>query len=474
MAIVLSALTFTALESATLSGFDFRAFYCAGAAALAHHNPYRTEPLQTCERVRTDSYFATFSRSVVVPSPVPGYDIALFAQLSRLPFPLAKVLWNAVLSVAVGLAMIALLRLTGLSPPTVFSALWLSLAFPSFQLGELIAVGIAAVCLAAVYAQCGRWQAAAIAATIALVEPHLGISVWLALFIWRPQTRPILLGGAGLLALTSFVTLGMTENIEYLTTVLPSQALSDLASDAQFSASVILHYLGAVDATALRLATIIYGAMVLASVYLAQALSKKLEDRGFLVTVPAAFALVGGAYIHVTYMAAALPLAMLLYRRVPRQKRIFAAAIILLSVPWWFVGLMIDHKQAAFIPMAAIVILWLAWDLFEGNNRVALSWATVALSAFLGVNAWYFTSADAFHRDIPQALVTIDSRYPEASWQRANALYLDTGLPASWLLRVPTWSGLFIVTFASLVLSQRLSIRLRHPRTIKAPGEVSA
>jgi hypothetical protein len=467
--LVACALTFAALESRAIDGFDFRAFYCAGAVAREHADPYKTQPLKSCEQLHTNAPAGQSSSFIVVPSPVPGYDIAIFAQLSRLPYPIAKALWNLILSLAAGFVMIALVRLSTLSPAAIFAALWLSLAFPSWQLGELIAIGIAAICLAALCSQRGQWRYAAIFATIALIEPHLGLPAWLALFIWRPQTRRTLLTGALLLGAVSLITLGPAQNLEYVRSVLPLQALSDLASDAQLSLSTPLHYAGISDAAALRLGTAAYGLMLVLAVYFSNGLSRKLHDDGLLVAMPAAFSLIGGSYVHVTYMAGALPLAMLLYSRTPQYKQLISAAIILLSIPWWFVGLMIDHRELAFIPMMGVVVLFLACELYE-RRTLAMCLAAIGLTAFLFVNGWYLSSANKYHAKPLALRTTIDERYPQASWQRANAMYLDTGLPASWLLRAPSWGGLLILACTSLLLvrpvagrSRRLSLLQKQP-----------
>ncbi len=445
-AIIIAAIViFTALESATTSAFDFRAFYCAGAAVQQHANPYRTEPLHSCERDRTDGYFAAFSRAVALPAPLPGYDIAIFAPLSRLPFVAAKVVWNIVITIAIGIALLALVRLTGISFLAVFSALWLSFLLPSLQFGELIPLAVAAICVAALFAHQGRWAAAGVASAVALVEPHLGLPVCIALAFWAPKARMTLLACAAALALISIRTLGIAQNVEYFSTVLPLHALSEIGSDAQLSLSVVLHYLGIADTTALRIGAIWYAAVVVLAVYASRALARRCSDGAFLIAVPAALAVVGGSFIHVTDMVAALPLAMLAYARIPQYRLAFIGAIILLALPWWHLALLLHQRQYEIVPMTAAVGLYLAWDLSRRNVRFALGWSAAVLAALVGSNAWYVASSDAYHRTAPPVHIAIDRAYPEASWAWMNARFISTGLPASWVLRAPDWLGLLLL-----------------------------
>ncbi len=472
--ILTSALTFGVLERTTLTGLDFRAFYCAGAAAREHKDPYRTQPLQRCEIENTDRYFTRFSRSVALPAPLPGYDIALFQPLSLLPFSVAEALWDCLIGLLVATALFALTGFTGLRGLTVFAAIWLSLAFPALEFGELIAIAVAGICIAALYAQRGDWKIAGAGAVLALVEPHLGLPVWLALFVWKPQARPALLTGAAVLIVLSLVTLGYAQNLEYFATILPLHALSELGSDAQLSSSVVFHYLGAPDGLAIRLGSLWYALMVLIAIALAGVFARRAADGAFLVALPAALGILGGSFIHVTDMAAGLPLATLAYARVPRYRNAIGAGIILLALPWWHLALMIGQHQFGFAAMAAVVAAYLAWDLFGESVSAALRWFTATSIFLVTVSAWYVASAHALQGATQMPAIKIDPAYPEATWAWANAKFISTGSLASWLLRIPSWLGLSIVIAASCALLYRARIDspISHlPET--APGVVT-
>lgn len=458
------ALLYVAFEAVATTAFDFRAFYCAGTVAAQGGNPYLAEPLHTCELRKTDGSYRAFARAVTLPAPLPGYDVALFVPFSRLPFAAAKAVWTLVLAAAAAASIAALVRLTGMRAMLVFACFWLSLIFPSLAYGELIPLSVAGTCIAALYAREHRWTYAALGALLSLVEPHLGVPVCLALAVWQPRTRVALGAGIAALAAISLAALGPAQNIEYFARVLPLHALSELGSDAQLSLSVVLHYAGVADAAAIRAGTIWYAAMALAAVYVSGAAVRRRQDAAYLVAIPAAFALIGGSFVHVTDMPAALPLALLSYRRIPQFRAPLAAAIVMLSLPWWHLALVLHQGLSAAVPMTAAVALYIAWELFDRNLLPALLCGALAAFALAGMNHWYVQSSDAYHRTARTITPDIDRRYPEASWGWTNARFISTGLPASWALRAPSWSGLLLVGAGALLLVRRS--RVPGPRYV--------
>ncbi len=438
-------LLLTAVQAVTSNAFDFRAFYCAGYAVNAHANPYHAQPLASCERDRTDGYYRAFARTTVLPAPVPGYDLAVFAGLAHLPFAAARLLWGALLVCAIAAAILALSRLGSVSLLVAFAALWISLAFPSLQFGEIIPIAVASIAVAAMCARRGRWHAAAAAAAVSLCEPHLGLPVCAALFVWAPRTRAVLLCAGAALAAIALAAIGVHANVEYFTNVLPAHALSEIASDAQLSLSVVLHYAGVPDGVAVRAGTAWYAAMVLAAIPVARAMAIRTRDDAFLVAFPAALALIGGSFIHVTDLPAALPLAFLAYAYLPRHRALVACAIVCLAVPWWYAALLLHQQMYAVVAMTGAAGLFLGWELRGRGMWTGLATAAAAVALLIGVNHWYVQSSQAYHRAARVAAVSISEEYPQASWARTNARYISTGLPAAWALRVPSWAGLLLV-----------------------------
>lgn len=440
---------FLLLRSGERGSFDFQAFYCAGEALRMHANPYRAQPLGKCEHRQTDGTYAALPASVVLPAPQPGYDIGLFAGLSVLPFGVAKAVWGALLAMAIALAVYALFRVTGLPLATVVMAFAASLVLPALAFGELVAFFAAAACLAMLFAQRGQWSAAGIAAAAALVEPHLGLPVCIGLFVWQSRARVPIAITAAVLAAVSIAMLGVRENLEYVVTVLPLHALSEITSDAQLSLSAVLHGLHVSDAVALRAGTASYVALGAAGIFFGKTLANRFDDDAFVVAVPAAFAVIGGTFIHVTEVFAAVPLVLLLLARAPEERMPLLCAAVLLCVPW--IGGIERGNAAAFALLGAIVVAVLLWKPQGGRIAVSLGAAAVALVVLLAAPGWYAHGVAA-----PQSPVgAIDPAYAQASWQRWNQAALSSGAAAAWTLRGATWLGLIVLATVASTLSRR-------------------
>jgi len=128
------------------NALDFREFYCGGAAVLQGADPYRVEPLRSCEhRIAPAKEEPAW---LAEPAPLPGYSLALFAQFARLDFGLARVLWECLL---VGSLIISARLLAGLSR-LPFAAVLLVLiptaGFLNLNFGEPASVVISALSLA--------------------------------------------------------------------------------------------------------------------------------------------------------------------------------------------------------------------------------------------------------------------------------------------------------------------------------------
>lgn len=51
---------------------DFRAFYCAARVTAHGADPYRTEPIRTCERGIGNTVFFEKNPGVAIPAPLPA------------------------------------------------------------------------------------------------------------------------------------------------------------------------------------------------------------------------------------------------------------------------------------------------------------------------------------------------------------------------------------------------------------------
>ncbi len=447
------ALLFSVVLGFVASSFDFRAFYCAGAIVQQGGNPYAGEPLHSCERALPNDPFAPYSKSTALPVPLPGYVIALFVPMARLPFTIAARIWTLLLYAAIILAVMCAVSLTGFPLTVVVSAFLLSLCAASIGLGESVPLCVAAVCFAALLARNGRWLEASLAAAASLIEPHVGLPVVLALALWVPASRLPLALALGTLALLSIGILGPGANVDYFVHVLPAHALSELGSDAQLSLSVILNGVGAGPRTAIALGMVAYLLACVGGIGLGRLLAQKFDSNAFLVATPAAFSVMGGTFIHVTQIVVALPLVMLLLTATPRYRTLFLVALLLLSVPWRVVG------SPLLIAVASSVVLYLAWEISSRNWRVALFSSASALVLMLILNVWMAAPPMQKHQGNIYG-ASISTRYAEASWARYNEEYLSTGTPERWWRRVPTWLGLLLAGSGAAIVG------LARPRDV--------
>jgi hypothetical protein len=430
---------------------DFRAFYCAARVASQGANPYRTEPLRTCERAVVPLAFYRKNPNVTIPAPLPGYAIAALIPFSLLPFGVAATLWLALLLLAWLASVATLKRFAGISWETSLAVFALSLGALSLPFGEVVPLAVGCTCVAAYAAWSGRWRLAAIFAAGAMIEPHLGLPVCLALAVWAPATRWVLALAFIALAALSFGVLGPSVNLEYFSSVLPAHALSEVTRDTQYSLSAILAAIGVAPGAALRAGALWYVAMLLGGIFVAGKLAKETRNPAFIVCVPPAFAVFGGSFIHITQIAAAVPAATLLACcAAARYRNAAIVALLLLAIPWgWVVSPALI--VAPFVPAA-----YLAWRFWEKNTTVVLlTGLAVALMVF-GLQHLYTFSGP--HFGVHGLAPAIDPRLPEASWSgysRAGS----AGSLAAWAVRIPTWAGLALLLV--MLAQQARAFRVR-------------
>ena len=293
----------------SLSGFA--AFSCAGQALRGGADPYRTEPLRSCERALPSYRFD--ETGAVEPAPFPPVVLLAFAPLSLLPFGAAFALYAALALAAIGVATWTLTRLTGL--PTAFVAASLAVAalYQNLKFGEVPPLVIGVLCGAALLLERRRAGWAVAVTVLALIEPHVAAPVFVALLIAsKPARVPIVIAGAVFAGL-SLVVAPLATTLEYFLRVLPAHGASEVGANDQYSVTWIAHQLGAADVVALRLGSVSYLVAAILGIILAVRLAQRFGRPAFLVLVPAAFATLGGAFIHDIQLPIALPAALLLF-----------------------------------------------------------------------------------------------------------------------------------------------------------------
>jgi hypothetical protein len=314
--------------------FDFTAFYCAGKVLAQGHDPYRSEPLRTCERRALAASHIAIVPYLVAPAPLPPYALVAFGTLARVPFVTACAAFFVLSLAASAAAILLCLRLARISAAFVAAAVCAALVMGSLYIGQIVPLVLVALCGCALALRAGRFGAASLCALATMAEPHVGFAAVLALFVLERRTRVALAAGGLALVAVSLLAGGFALNVEYLTQVLPAHARSEVGNfGRQLSLTATAYALGAGVRTALILGEASYVAMLALGIEFGRRLAVKFDDRAFFALTPVAAVLFGGVFLHDHQIALALPFGFLLARYTPR--RAFAyAALAVLAVPW--------------------------------------------------------------------------------------------------------------------------------------------
>ncbi|MBV9439291.1 MAG: DUF2029 domain-containing protein [Candidatus Eremiobacteraeota bacterium] len=317
---------------------DFRAFYCGSRVAFEGRDPYRTEPLRSCEEQARPPAGPSFLAAVAMPAPLPGYALAAFAPLASLPFPVACTAWFGLLGLALASTIIVLQRL-GAGPVDLLAASIAPVAFAeSMLLGQPVPLVMLAIACAAWAARSGRPRLAALAAAAAMIEPHIGLAACAGLFLEAPRARPVLLAASAAALALSAALLGPAATLEYGAAVLPAHALANVPESSQLSLAAMLYALHVPAHAAVSAGDAMYALMLAAGVGAACRLRATDGDAAWLPLVPPAFVVFGGVHVHHAQAAAALPALLLLGARVPRVRTLALVAVALVAVPWFAVA----------------------------------------------------------------------------------------------------------------------------------------
>jgi hypothetical protein len=291
---------------------DFRPMYCAGQAVLAHQDPYAVEPLRTCEISH-----GLAPDGAVVPAPVPGYVLGLFAATALVRYDIAGVLFCLLSVTAFLFATWCTARLSGLSWVVATAGLFWTCGYGPINLGQLSVFALLALTACALAAQRGHWNLAAGAACATLIQPQFGLPVVLALGFWSPGARRPLLIGLAILGALTLSTLGIAGNELYFTSELPHHAASEVSWPFQLSLTWLLKYAGLSERLAVAAGSASYVLCTIAGLFAAHSFARR-DERALAILTPAAFAMLGGSYVHIQQIATMLPLALILVGRARR------------------------------------------------------------------------------------------------------------------------------------------------------------
>ena len=424
---------------------DFDAFYCAGTALRADADPYLAEPIGACERIHKPAPLMSGTPGLAMPAPLPPYALLPFKLLAALPYVAAAIVWTFIGIGSVAIAVWAMRRLTGLPLEALFAAFALTDGYASLALGQIAPIAVAAIALAAMLLAENRDALAAAVAGCTMLEPHLGVPVCVSLFLYRSRSRWPLAAVALAYVAASLAASGLGTSLEYLRSVLPAHALSEIANEKQFSLTYVLHRIGLPDATALHAGELSYLAMTVAGIAAAGVLAKR-TNAAAIVAIPPAFAVIGGPFVHIIQIAAAIPAALMLFATgSPRSHRTIGLAIVALAIPW----IQFANLGTIFVVLAAVAAAVAANAFVDERPFVAVI-AAIASIGFLEIVIAVTTAT------VPDAVPVLLAHYDphalaEASWTlyvktigNQNALAFD-------LAKLPTVAALLALAYAMLI-----------------------
>ncbi|MHB8591064.1 MAG: glycosyltransferase 87 family protein [Vulcanimicrobiaceae bacterium] len=408
---------------------DFHAFYCGARVALQGANPYLQEPIARCEAPFLAQYLPHGSAGIAMPAPLPGYVFALVAPLTMLPFRAAAVLWLLVLCAAVALTIVILQRLSGLAWPIVALAVVSSDAATSLALGQLAPLAVLGLAASALALRHDRPRRAACCAAATLVLPQVALPVLLVLFVHERRARATLAAILLTAAAISVAMLGWYANVEYVARVLPAHALSERNFIRQLALAPMLYQLGVPT----RLAFLAGGALTLGALVTALAVTpavvRAYRDRAFVVLVPSVFALIGGTFLHVDALAAALPCALALNARGAGARPLAKVGFVLAAVPW-----MPSSVTVHLAPLLALTVFVMAYNTWRlpfalGAGVAGLALCVLSLEDVSFINALSPALQPVAAHFSPNALA-------EVSWRAFMAATGSNGVSAGmWLGR---------------------------------------
>jgi hypothetical protein len=430
--------------------YDLPEFYCAGQVLDSGHDPYRYEPMRTCEhRVVTSPSFRA-NPAMAMPAPQPPYDFPALMALAIVSYPVARALWSLAIVAALTLASFALWRL-GLPLGAVLAALILSAGFEEIDAGQVVPFAFVALAVCG-WMLAGRRDAwAGVFAAATAIEPHLGTPVILATLLFVPRARASALAVLACFAITAWLVVGPSASAVYLTQVVPAQAGAELVFPLQFSLSYALHFFGASNGVALGAGFASFAVLTLAGLVMAPRLSERLGRRELLVFFPAATAVMGGVFVHVVEMCFAIPAALTFALYAPGWwRRLAIVATAVLAVPW--------------VLVAGIKKLWLASVFVVTACAYCLRagvWTTVAMVfAFAGGIYWLELNPPQLPHPAPLAVGAFaPNSLLQIEWHAVIA-GLETHQPLWLISKLPVWCALMAV-FA-------IGVRIAYGRTFQS------
>ena len=427
---------------------DYVAFYCAGQVTDEGADPYRTEPLRSCEH----TVGAAFRKNSVLalPAPLPAYDIGIFRILALLPFRIAVVVWTLLLT-ACCIAIICLTaELTGLEFVLPVSALAIFLLCQSIYLGQIAPFTMLGVLLMCRGLRNGKQLWLGLGTALACIEPHLGLPSIVCVFVFGTLRMRLVVAAAAIgVAVVALVSQPIGMMIEYVRLVLPAHAASEIEFHEQYGLAYNLHALGIATEAALRLSEFAFAAILILGLFLAR---RWWNERNYDVALfgIGSLTLFASPFLHITQIAFAIPAALMLYAL--RPGRLSAVATLLLAFPWNGFAVLVSIA-----PLFVAAFTYLARRLLNVRPTVAMIAATVAILV-LALGGFAVVDTDSKRLIVTSATPL---SLAEVSWREAVSASIGSLNIVYWIAKLPTFAGLAIVCLL-FAMPGRSSVRLHE------------
>jgi hypothetical protein len=336
--------------------YDFADFYCAGAALDRGADPYRYEPLHSCEHAVNESAAYRADPGRVVPAPLPPYDFPPLMLAARLSFANARVVAAIAIATAVALSIWGLALVSGRLDVAAL-ALILPAGYVLLNAGQVVPFALAALVFSGVALARGSHRLAGVLASLTLIEPHLGLPVCAAMLYWIPRSRIAIVATTLVLVILGTLLVGISGAVEYAARVLPAQALAETGYVYQYSLTYLLRTLGATPASALLVGQLSYAVMLVVGVWLGQSVAQRLGRRELTAYLPGACSVIAGPYVHMVDLSFAIPAALVLATSLRgRYRELAVVALCLLAVPWILVWITKKLFLASLFVVVALLL----------------------------------------------------------------------------------------------------------------------
>jgi hypothetical protein len=184
-----------------------------------------------------------------------------------------------------------------------------------------------------------------------------------------------------------------------------------------------------------------YAASLTLGLIIGRAFARRTGALAFLLAMPAAFCVIGGPFIHIQQIPAALPAALLLFSRFPAYRFSHGLSAFLLAIPWHH----FSYLLLLMLPVFGITML------LSAQFLRAPFWAQASIgSAILGI----VVSANMLFAPPTSAVMHLPAMKADALSEDIWSLYIQAHHTNNQLLflflQFPTWFALLLMAVTGI------------------------